>query len=961
MNRYILLWLLCSSIAFASQNEYLPKTVVIKIKQEYSKELYQFQHTSSSSIAQLVPVLGSHSVRPFIRQVLLNKMYTRDQSLSKSTSTSRLKFGSDRIFVLEYSEDRDAKMIASKLRSFPFVEYAEPMYKRNTCGIPNDPQAMLQYHLEKVNAFAAWDQINSSDSVVIGIVDTGIDPEHEDLVRNIWHNRGEMGVDAQGNDKKTNGIDDDNNDFIDDVIGWDFVSDSFPVQGDNNPKPGNEHGSHVAGITGGTVNNAIGIAGVGNQVKLMAVKIGEDNPFSTGVKNGFDGIAYAAITGAKVINCSWGGNSFAQSEQDVINDLVSRFNVIIVAAAGNSSENAGFYPASYDNVISVASTRQDDKKSDFSNYYKAVDLSAPGSDIYSTIPNNGYKTLSGTSMASPVVAGAVALTVLANPNETPEQITERLKVTTDNIRASNINSLDYLMGSGRLNMLKAVTQKNVKAVLTQNIAYFKNNNETFFYNNDTVTISMDLKNVLSPLQNATVTLSKSSNQFQPIFLNDSVAIGNVQQSEIRKNLLFSFIVPPSATFDQEVSLLCKIKDADTIINEVLLTLFVNPTYRTIASNNITTTINSIGNIGFNDYSNNLQGVGFKYKKNQNILFESALIVANSPTQISNVARGFLQETADKGFEIDKVVSLSKDSDQTLQNLTIAHAEYSDRSNLTKVGVEVSQKVYQSSQIKDSNFIISVYTFKNNSSNDIENFHAGLFFDWDIGPGGNPNVSSFRSLNGTGMVKHARVDTFPIAGVRLLSPQKLNFFAIDNDGKTNDNPGIYDGFSTSEKWRMLSSGIERTQSNQTDASFVIGAGPMKIPANQSVEVAFSIGAGFNEKEVDSTLDDAKVFAEKHNIATGEYNPPSSTTIVRVIYPNPSFRNVGSVLEYELDRYSFVKIDIIDNLGRIVSEVEDTEKPAGEYSTVVNTNDLATGVYFVRFHTVNRSAIQLLQIQ
>ena len=961
MYRYFVLFLLCASFAFASPNDYVQNTVVLKIKQEYRNELLQFQQSSNSVVPQFVPIVGSHSIRSFLRKELLTSMYTKVQSLSKSSSVSTLPYGSDRIFILQYEKELDAMLIASKLRSFPFVEYAEPLYSRYTTGVPNDPQALFQYHLEKVNAFSAWDQIISPDSVVIGIVDTGIDTVHEDLVRNIWHNRGEMGIDAQGNDKRTNGIDDDNNNFIDDVIGWDFASDSFPNVGDNNPRPGNEHGTHVAGIAGGTVNNSIGIAGVGNKVKVMAVKIGEDNPFSTGVKNGFDGIAYAALNGAKVINCSWGGNSFAQSEQDVINDIVSINRVIIVAAAGNSSENAGFYPASYDNVISVASTRQDDRKSDFSNYYKSVDLSAPGSDIYSTVPNNGYRTLSGTSMASPIVAGAVALVVLANPNETPEQIAERIKATTDNIRASNINSLDFLMGSGRLNVLRAVTQKGVKAVITQNITSVKSNNETFFYSNDTVIVTLDIKNVLSPLQNATVSLSTATPQFLPKFLKDSVSIGALQQSEVRNNVSFSFVIPNSSTYDQEVSLLCQVKDNDTIINEGIVTLFINPTYRTIEGNNITTTVNSIGNIGFNDYSNNVQGVGFLYKKTANILFESALIVANSPTQLSNVARGFLQESADRNFEIDKVVSISTDNNQTLQNLTIAHAEYSDRSNLTKVGVEVSQKVFQSSNEKDSNFIISVYTFKNNNPFDIENFHAGLFFDWDIGPGGNPNIASFRSTNGTGIVTHARIDTFPIAGVRLLSPQKLNFFAIDNDGNTNINPGIYDGFSTAEKWRMLSSGIERIQSNQTDASFVIGAGPMKIPANQSVEVAFSIGAAFSITELDSALDAAKGFAKQHSISTGEYNPPSSTTVVRVIYPNPTFQNDGSMLEYELDRYSFVKVDIIDNLGRIVKVIEDTEKPAGEYSSVVNTSELATGVYFVRFHSVNRSAVQLLQIQ
>ena len=960
MLRYCLFFLLCTSLAFSNQNEVIPHKVVVKLKAEFATEILKIHNGTVTQFEELIPIIGTHSLRSFLMPVLIKNLYSKQQSLSKSTSRSLLLHGSDRIIVIAFEKDIDVKLIASKLQSFPFVEYSEPLYQRNTTGVPNDPQAIFQYHLEKVKAFEAWDSFTSTDSVVIGIVDTGIDYDHEDLVQNMWFNRGEIGTDQAGNDKRTNGIDDDNNGFTDDVRGWDFVSDSFPVLGDNNPYPGNEHGTHVAGISGATVNNAKGIAGVGHQVKLMAVKIGYDNPFSSAVTRGFDGIAYAAIAGAEVINCSWGGSSYSKAEQDIVNELVSIYNVIIVAAAGNSGEQSGFYPASYQNVLSVASTRQDDKKSDFSNYYKTVGISAPGSDIYSTVPNNSYRTLSGTSMASPVVAGAIALTKLKYPNDSPEQLRERLKATSDDISGSNNDALKNLMGSGRVNIFNAITRENVKSVIPINVVFFKSNQETFFYNLDTIQISIDLKNVLDPLSNGNVKLTSNSLFFKPTFLVDNVTLGSMAKSEVKGKILFSFVVPPETENDKEVSLLCTITDENSTINEFVITLFVNPTYRTIRNNNITVTVNSIGNLGFNDYSTNLQGEGFLFKNTENILFESALMVATSSFQLSNVARGFLQESADRQFEIDKVVSINKSNNSTQQNLTIAHTEYSDRNNLSKVGVEVTQQVYQSSESKDSNFIISVYTFKNNSTTEIENFHAGLFFDWDIGPGGIPNIASFNPTKGTGIMKNSKIDTFPKVGVRLLSPQKINFFAIDNNGSTNQNPGIYDGFSTSEKWRMLSSGIERLESNPTDASFVIGGGPMTIPANGTVEVAFSIGAGFNTADVEISLDNAKEFAKSIGVQTGEYNPPSSTTVVRIVYPNPTFRVVGSILEYELDRYSFVKIDVIDNLGRVLTIVEDTEKPAGQYSTVVNTSMLSTGVYYLRFHSTSRSAVQLLQI-
>jgi len=563
-------------------------------------------------------------------------------------------------------------------------------------------------------------------------------------------------------------------------------------------------------------------------------------------------------------------------------------------------------------------------------------------------------------MASPVIAGVVALTVLQHPNFSSEQITEHIKSTSDDIKASNDNSFDYLLGSGRVNLFRAITEKNVKAVIPFNVKFANMNGESLFYNNDTVIVNFSLKNILDSLSKVSVHLSSYSKIFKPTILKDSVFLGAMIQDEIKESIQFQFVIPSNAQNDEEFSMLCTIKDDDSKVKDFIITLFLNPTYRTISDNNIAVTVNSIGNFGYNDYSSNVQGDGFTFKNSSNLLFESSLMIGTSINQLSNVARGFIQESADKGFEIDKIISINKSENSTLQNVTVAHAEYSDRSNLTKVGVEVSQKVYQSSNTNDSNFILSVFTFKNNSPIRIDNFHAGLFFDWDIGPGGTPNIASFNSNKGTGILKHFKIDSLPKVGVRLLSPYKLHYFAIDNNGSTPQNPGIYDGFSTSEKWRMISSGIERTVSNPTDASFVISAGPITIPANGSVEVAYSLAAGATEIELEKSLDSAVDFAKSKGVTTGEYVVPSTSTVVFLLYPNPTDKTVGSILEYELDRYSFVHIDLIDNLGRIIIRIEETEKTSGKYSTVINTNGLATGTYYVRFNSIARSAAQILTV-
>lgn len=304
------------------------------------------------------------------------------------------------------------------------IEYVEPNHTAKAITNPSDSagaehQNLFNYKL--VNAMTAWEITKGSHDVIIGVSDSGV-WDHGDLRANVWTNQGEIGTDSNGKDKSKNKIDDDGNGFVDDWRGWDWVV------GSNKTTDSMYHGTHVAGTIGAVGGNKTGITGVAWKVSLMPLKF-LDRDGSGTYAGGIGTLVYGADNGAKAINCSWGGTEYSRALHDAVEYAKSK-GVLIVAAAGNSSENSDkkpLYPAAYDsqNVISVASVYdKSGRLSGFSNWGPtSVDIAAPGDNIYSTW-NPEYSTLlryffydiSGTSMAAPHVSGAVALMYSANPN-----------------------------------------------------------------------------------------------------------------------------------------------------------------------------------------------------------------------------------------------------------------------------------------------------------------------------------------------------------------------------------------------------------------------------------------------------------------------------------------------------------------------------------------------------------------
>lgn len=342
--------------------------------------------------------------------------FHRRQSLSQIGTIASLD-----VDILQVEKGKAIEAVR-RLSRYPQVSYAEPDYIATTLETTNDPGLSLQWGMVKVKAAdtntSGWNFSKSDPSVKIAILDTGIDQDHEDLSGKIVDNK-------NCTDSQT----------VDDLYG---------------------HGTHVAGIAAASTNNGIGVAGLGYNASLMNVKVlGDDGSgYYSWIANC---LVWAADNGAKVINMSLGGGAKSKTLENAVKYAWNK-GVVLAAAAGNSGNSAPSYPAYYSNVIAVAATDQNDQKAGWSNFGRWVDVAAPGVAIYSTLPNHrnvigilNYGYLSGTSMATPHVAGLVALVWSTQYGTNNSAVRSQIEASADRISGTG-----KYWAYGRINALAAL-------------------------------------------------------------------------------------------------------------------------------------------------------------------------------------------------------------------------------------------------------------------------------------------------------------------------------------------------------------------------------------------------------------------------------------------------------------------------------------------------------------------------
>ncbi len=468
-----------------------------------------------------------------------------------------------RTYYVRYSANKTPQEVSGDLSFAPGIVYAEPIPVNRTFESvnwkridPNDPGFREQKELNALNLPAAWDRVKSSDQnprVVIAIVDGGGEWRHEDLRANVWTNEDEI---------PNNGLDDDENGFIDDVNGANFANmdHSDPTGLVETPSSAN-HGTAAAGAAGAVTDNNIGVAGAAWNAELMHINV--SCPNSDGFMcSGYEGILYGAANGANIINASWGGGGALSIFINQTINLATDMGALVIAAAGNDNSSIDeypVYPALHPRVLSVGATNKDTRvRANFSNWGTLVNVFAPGFGIYTTGSNNDYIYIDGTSFSSPLTAGIAALVKTMFPDASPDALREQIRLSAENIDAEN-PEFEGLMGRGFVNALSAVQEPTLPAIRLQDWTWEDDDGNRIIELNDQVTITINLMNHLADGNQLQVELVGAESYPFVQWRRSESEIGSLTGGDSTE-VSFEFTVGANAPPDQIVRFYLHIRD-----------------------------------------------------------------------------------------------------------------------------------------------------------------------------------------------------------------------------------------------------------------------------------------------------------------------------------------------------------------------------------------------------------------
>ncbi len=909
-----------------TSSDYMANTIIIKVKPEFRALCGE----SDIQIPTFQKLINQASI------IGIKKMFPHDLPPIKEYNEQGQKMiDLSLIYVLHYSGNADLVKTINLFLHSGIVVYAEPKFIPHTQSTPNDPSIGSQYFLTNIQAYAAWNISQGDTNVVIGITDTGTDTDHPDLAANIKHNYADP----------INGIDDDGDGYIDNFTGWDVG------ENDNDPLVGTcgncSHGSHVSGCADAVTNNGVGVASPGYNCKFMPVKIAD----ATGaLTQAYEGIRYAADHGCQIINCSWGGSGGGQSSQDVINYATINKNSLVVVAAGNNGNSSPFYPASFDNSLGVAATTQSDAKASFSNFGNSIDVCAPGSGIYSTIYDNSYANESGTSMASPIVAGCAAIVKSFFPTYTARQIGERLRATCDNIDAVSGN-IPYAnkLGKGRVNLYSALTNLNAKSVRMDNISIVDSNNNILLVG-DTMRIVGDITNYLSATTNLSVTLSTTST-FVTI-LDSTTLVGALSMLTTTNNILDPFVVQinPSAPLNSVVTF--KLHFSDGTYNDFqYFNVTLNVDYINIEINDVNTTNTSKGRICFNS-ANSADGLGFNLNQTGNLVYESGFMVGISGAVSDNV-RGAANGVTDDDF---LPLSNIQQNSPSIWSDFDTHGVFDDSKSPNKLGLTITHRSMSWSQVPNTKFHIFEYTIKNTGLVPYNNLFAGIFNDWDIQNYNNNKINEDPNLKlGYAYCTDA---AGLYAGVKLLTNGGFTHYGVDNVTGGSGGADLSNGYDDAEKFTTLSTNRATAGGASTgnDVIDIVGTGPFTLAIGDSIVVAFAMVAGQDLLDIQSSAQNAQI---KYDLATAIKENTSSAIVSASPYPNPTNENV--TLPYYLKNNTSLIFTVYDATGKLVMERLLGKINSGEHSVQISLSGLQSGLYHYRLHSDSDQVSGIIQKQ
>ena len=932
------------------ESDYVSNAIIFKLKPEFRNSI---QDAKLTGIFKEIQTEDVGRIYPNHKPLVLSKAAAAEQLVDLSL-----------IYELHFNGGMELEQAINKIIATGMVQYAEPRYiqyehdvKTSVQDIletlaapfnPNDPDISAypnyMYYISRIKCPDAWG-INTTtargdSTIVIGIVDSGTDIDHADLKTKIRYNYKDP----------INGTDDDADGYVDNFRGWDIS------ENDNNPNVDNSnHGSHVSGCAAAATDNNIGVASPGFNCRFLPVKCAK-KASTTQIDNGYEGITYAADHGCQIINCSWGGPFGGQYGQDVVAYATNNKKALVVASAGNANNEVQNFPGSFELSLCVASTTSTDTKSSFSTFGHTIDVSSPGTDIRSTVDGGGYTNMSGTSMASPICAGAAAIVKTFYPTYTGLQVGEQLRVTADDIYSINTTYKEKL-GSGRINLHRALTETPISARIRP--LTITDKNDDVFVVNDTLYIKGTVVNYLKATKNLTVTLSSTNTNVTVV--NPTLSPGTLTTLgtfAITDANAYKVFIKPGTPVNALIPFKFTFND-DSYTDYQYLDVTVNVDYINIAVNDVSSTNTSRGRIGWNN-SDGSGGLGFAYKDSA-MLYEAGLMIGVSSTKVSDNVRGSNSASNDLDFI---AVATVRDIIPAVKAEFETGGTFNDNGATSKIGVQVKHKTFAWTSAGNRKFIIFEYTIKNTSGATLSNLYAGIFADWDItDKTSGANKGATDQTNKLGYV-YSTIGSKRYGGIRLLTGGPFLHYVIDNVSGGGGGVDISDKtnyYSPAEKYTTLSTnrltgGATATAGN--DVVDVVSSGPFTVNNNDSVKVAFALIAGDDLNDLITSSQNAQI--KYDGIPTAVLPAAKTGFLLQQNFPNP-VNGSKTTIEFDLPEGTPAELSVYNTVGQKVMTVFSSQWSEGTHQWNLDTSGLQNGVYFYELKAGNNSSVKKMIIQ
>ena len=815
-------------VAFSQQSKSqktAPITITNEIFQDYIIIKVRSNNISTEQL-NFLNKIGLESPEPFIPPKP-NTNLTRERAKMNV-------LGLNHIYKLKLTKSLSAQSAVKKLSKLEWIEYAEPIYNHQLLVDPdtlNEPFVGFHWGHENANIYSVWDSTFGDTSIVVGIIDAGCLVTHLSLKDALYYNDAER--------FGTAGVDDDNNGFVDDSLGYDFANNDPDVIVNHH------HGTQVTGVVTAKLNDGIGSYGVAPGVRIMPINIATT---SGALIRGYEALVYAAENGCDVINLSWGRvGSPTQLEQDIINMVTEAYDVVIVAAAGNTPAKLDFYPASYQNVISVAHITQDNIG--FATYSDFIDLSAPGVNIPSTttgggIDGNGHLLVTGSSFASPFVAAAAALLKSAKPSLNARQIEERLRQTANPDIYDVPDNEGKAFGLGRLDLLNALNlPDSIAGVRLLNHNFQNQFSEGLIIPGDTVSLTCDFINYLNPTkENFEVSISCESDDITLIDSIFDIGVLGELDTISNDNTPFKFVVSPNISPEISYTVIVTYHYENRENKEAIL-ITVPETSLDITFNTISTTIDANGRIGYTGNTIQNNGIGFEQGLTQ-LLNQSdqkagiGLLISDG----NNISDCIFDDQGAKTNDFGpKAVA-----DSTIyDSLTMAESYFGDFRATNPIGLDIKQTTFGWKDEDRENYLLVTYSIENTTDKEMDSLQVGIFADWQLNDG--LNKALWDSEGQFGYV----TDTGKVVAIKTVS--SIQRFQPVNTNGISAGVDLSDGLTKDEKLTLLNTDNKEDIIEESDVSILSSTTIYGLEANSSRDVAFLLLAANSLEDIRTAID------------------------------------------------------------------------------------------------------------